>query len=101
MKPVRFVPQARRELHAAARWYNSRAPGLRADLVSRVDAVLERIVQAPQEFPIWRSGPYRKARLERFKAYNVFFRERETDIVVVALAHGRRKPGYWARRAMP
>lgn len=101
MKPVRFVPQARRELHAAARWYDERAPGLGADLVARVEVALQRIAATPQEFPIWSSGPYRKVRLERFSAYSVFFLERETDIVVVAVAHGRRKPGYWARRAMP
>ena len=47
----------------------------------------------------WREDrPYRAVRVERFKAYAVFFREREHDVVVLAIAHGKRKPGYWIKR---
>jgi hypothetical protein len=35
--------------------------------------------------------------IDRF-SYHVVFEVRETEIVVKAIAHNRRRPGYWTRR---
>jgi mRNA-degrading endonuclease RelE of RelBE toxin-antitoxin system len=39
----------------------------------------------------------RKARLRTFK-YNVIYVIDDTEVVIVAVAHYRRRPGYWHSR---
>jgi len=72
--------------------------GLGADLVCAVDAALARVQQAPHTFPAWLDAPrYRCIIVEKFR-FSIFFRERDSDVVVVAIAHPRRRPGYWLTR---
>lgn len=33
-----------------------------------------------------------------FELYAVVFRERLQDIQIIAIAHAKRRPGYWAKR---
>jgi hypothetical protein len=50
-------------------------------------------------FPLADHGT-RKFVLQRFP-FNIFYLSRETEIVVVAVAHQKRRPGYWSSRATP
>lgn len=61
-----------------------------------LDAALERIAEAPQRWPVYLHGT-RRVRLTRFP-YLVPYREEPTRILVVAIAHAKRKPGYWKKR---
>lgn len=95
---LRVLPAAEAEVAAAAEWYETRREGLGVDYVAEVDAVFERIVAMPQTFPLWRADrTYRKAPLKRFP-YLVCFRLVGDVIEVVAVAHAKRRPGYWAGR---
>ena len=40
----------------------------------------------------------RRALFPRPFPYVVFFYVRQTNAIVLAIAHGRRRPGYWAER---
>ncbi len=76
----------------------ARKPGFGAELVAAVDEALERIVESPLSSPIWRSGlPHRFHRVRRFP-YVVFFVVDNDAVEVVAVAHGKRWPGYWRAR---
>ena len=98
MKQLAVLPQARRELRDAAAWYESQQAGLGEELLREVERVLEEIAADPNRFPRWRDDrPYRKALARRFP-YVVFFVERPGDVRVLAVAHGRRRPGYWLTR---
>ena len=94
-KRVVLTRQARRELAAAARWYENEQEGLGAEFAEEIDAAIGRIAKKPTASPLWRADRrYRKGGVKRFP-YIVFFVEHETHIRIVAIAHKRRSPGYW------
>ncbi|RLB47134.1 MAG: type II toxin-antitoxin system RelE/ParE family toxin [Deltaproteobacteria bacterium] len=98
MKRLRLLPAAESEAAAAAYWYEEREEGLGVEFVGELDAALERVVARPRAFALWRKNrPFRRARLKRFP-YLIFFRLLEEEIEVVAVAHAKRSPGYWATR---
>ena len=99
MTRLRVAPEAEEELAAAVDWYEARRVGLGAELVADVDRALEAILEAPVSHPLWQSDrPYRRLVLQRFP-FVIFFQHEDEDVVIVAIAHARRRPGYWTRRA--
>jgi toxin ParE1/3/4 len=98
---VRFEDEAEAEYRAAGRWYEERRVGLGLDFLDAVDATLDQIVRAPHAgAPVRRLPPdlpVRSAPVRRFP-YHVVYLEVETTIRVLAVAHDRRKPGYWKSR---
>jgi plasmid stabilization system protein ParE len=98
VKRLRVAPEAEEELAAAAEWYEARRAGLGVELVASIDGALEEILAAPLSCAAWRPDrPYRKKVVRRFP-YVIFFTLEDETVVVVAIAHTRRRPGYWARR---
>lgn len=96
--PIDVLPQARRELRDAAAWYESKQADLGEEFLDEVGRALEEIADAPSQFPRWCDDrPYRKALVTRFP-YVVFFVERPGEVRVLAVAHVRRRPGYWVSR---
>ena len=93
---VRFHPAAAEEAEAAFRWYGQRsstaAYGFREELQRAVDAV----AQAPGRWPRYSTGA-RRYIFPRFP-FSLVYRLRDGDVEVVAVAHGRRRPGYWRSR---
>jgi plasmid stabilization system protein ParE len=97
-RDLRILPEAEAELLAAAEWYESKQPGLGSAFVEAVGGALESIVEAPQTSPLWRRGyPYRRHVLRRFP-YIIVFTVAEPSVEVTAIAHSKRRPGYWVRR---
>jgi plasmid stabilization system protein ParE len=98
VKALRILPEAEEELAEAAAWYESGRAGLGLELIALVDRALEEISDAPLTCALWRDDrPYRRKILTRFP-YVIFFRVEGDAVVVVAIAHAKRRPGYWARR---
>ena len=98
MRRVIISAAAQLELRAAANWYSDQEPGLGEELVSEIDRVLEALIEGPHRAPIWRAGrPYQKILVHRFP-YVVFFTHDEEHVCVLAIAHRKRKPGYWLKR---
>jgi toxin ParE1/3/4 len=98
-------PEARAELRSAALWYDERRPGLGDEFVAEVSATLDRIGDAPESHPAWPGtrtvGPLiRKAALQRFP-YVIAFETHEHHLLVLAVAHVKRRPLYWLTRAKP
>jgi hypothetical protein len=100
---IDLLPDAQNEVHAAARWYEERRPGLGHDLVAEVSAALARIAETPEAHPRWpgteTSGVLiRKAPVRRFP-YLVAFEIHTDLLLVLAVAHAKRRPLYWIGRA--
>jgi len=94
---VRFHRLAAREFREAQKWYESRRTGLSGDFVTEVDRALERITSHPDRWPIYRNR-FRRVRLRRFPSSIFYSLERADLILVLAVAHVRRRPDYWLRR---
>lgn len=79
-------------------YYESCRDGLGAELEEEIDAVLETILQFPEAAPQWRNRLDRRlAVLDRFP-FTVPYQIKRGEIVILALAHTSRRPGYWSRR---
>ena len=97
MKPVRFHRAARAELAKAVDYYESRRSGLGLDFQDEVEAVVRRIQPNPGIGGRYKDTNFRHCLVRRFP-YVVFYRELESTIWIIAVAHGKRRPGYWSRR---
>jgi plasmid stabilization system protein ParE len=93
---VRFHPAARDELRQARLWYEERSPLSALAFEQEIVAAVARIAEAPLRYPVAEHGT-RRLVLRRFP-YNVFYRVGTEEIVIVAVAHQKRRPGYWAVR---
>ena len=98
MKPVDFHPAAKAELDAAVAYYEGRRPGLGLDLRDEVAAAIGRVQANPHLFPAAAAGKARECPVRRFP-YSIFYHESADRIWIAAVAHQKRKPGYWVRRA--
>ena len=101
MIAVRYEPEALEELEEAAAWYERARAGVGHRFAARVDEAIDRIAEAPMSFPLLLRVDaeliVRRARLDRFP-YAVVFLPLVTDIRILAVAHLRRRPGYWRER---
>jgi len=95
-KPVVFDSAAFAEAEAAFEWYRQRSERAAARFLDELDRAIEQISSSPNRFPIFEFGT-RRMLLRRFP-YFVVFRETVTQLQVVAVAHGHRRPGYWRDR---
>lgn len=100
-KPVFVDADARAELRAAARWYDSQQAGLGDELISAIDDAMVRVSRlGPDCRPAFGVDPelgVRRVRAKRFP-YAVVFIELPKSIRVLAIIHERRRPGYWKAR---
>ncbi len=96
MKPAVFLPQAEEEMLEAARFYDSKAGGLGGDFLGEMERAVESITRSPETWPVV-DGRMRRRLIRRFP-FGVLYYIEPKKIVVVAVAHLRRKPGYWKKR---
>jgi toxin ParE1/3/4 len=91
-----------RDLDDALAWYEARQAGLGTVLLREVSRAFEVIGENPRMWPIWPEWRSRiKVRrfvLQRFHFSIAYIAQRQR-ILILAIAHGRRRPGYWRARA--
>ena len=98
MLKVEIHPEAQAELDAAIVWYEQERKGLGLDLLEEVDRAIGKAMRQPD---VWRSyatlANLHRLNVRRFP-YCVIYRRQHAMVTVVAVAHQRRKPGYWRSR---
>ena len=97
MKPLRIEDEAEAEFKAATDYYEDKRAGLGLAFEEKIREAFQRIQRNPGLFPFYKKTPFQKCLVEQFP-YLVFYRELEQHITIVAVAHGRRRPGYWRKR---
>jgi len=95
-RQVNIHPEAVAEAQSAAQWYRERSVSAALAFLAELDRAIERIAEDPTIWPRYVAGTQRFL-LQRFP-FSVVYRSVSNRIEVVAIAHGRRKPGYWERR---
>lgn len=98
MKPI-IVPLALAELREAAAFYADRAG---ADLGLAFVAEFERVTKIIQENPLAGTA-LRVNRLaypfRRFPYSVMYYLAPDNELRIIAIAHQRRRPNYWAKRS--
>jgi toxin ParE1/3/4 len=97
VKPVVFHAEAEAELEAGVAYYESQRSGLGLDFQAEVESKTWLVRGDPQRWPTYRGTGLRRCLLDRFP-YSLFYLDLEDEIWVAAVAHQKRKPGYWAHR---
>jgi plasmid stabilization system protein ParE len=93
---VELHPAAVAETRAAFLWYAERNASAANAFITEIDHAVREINNNPERWPFHLHGT-RKFLLRRFP-YAVIYRVTDVAIQVVAVAHGRRSPGYWKTR---
>jgi plasmid stabilization system protein ParE len=96
LKSVTIHPEALKEAEAATAWYAERSHRAATEFLNEISDAIDRLTKQPLQCPEFTFGT-RRALLHKFP-YAIVFRETATDIEIVAIAHGRRRPGYWRKR---
>ena len=91
-----FLPEAEDEFREAARYYETEAPGVGRSFIAEVRRAVEFIVENPYAAVAVVSG-IRKKVLSHFP-YNILYAVELDLIVIVAVAHQKRRPRYWRAR---
>lgn len=91
-----FHAEAERELDEAAGFYESRVPGLGKSFSAEV----ERTIRLLREYPAAGAPAGAKRRrvlVDRFP-YFVAYERKDDSLIVLAVGHQKRRPGYWRKR---
>ena len=97
-RTVRTGEPASEELIDAVRWYEARRPGLGGEFLDAVAEMLTLIEARPEIGSPSRHDPRTRRVLVPSFPYQVAYRLTATEIVIVAVAHLKRRPGYWKTR---
>jgi len=93
---IDFHPSATAELEASADWYAERSLSAVRGFAWAADAALHKIAEQPNRFPRI-DQKHRSCNLGKFPFQIIFYQERNR-IIIIAIAHAKRRPGYWIGR---
>jgi toxin ParE1/3/4 len=95
-KAYRFHPEASEEFEAADDWYFAHSVDASTDFLTEVEAGIGAIVQDPHRWPKYLHGT-RRFVLQRFP-FSIVYLDDPDAVTIIAVAHSKRKPGYWKGR---
>jgi toxin ParE1/3/4 len=96
VKPYRFLVEADTEFFEAIAYYDARSESKGDSFIDAVETAIRQVRTYPEIGPrITRS--VRKRVITSFP-YNLLYVNDPDEIVVIAVAPQRRRPGYWRRR---
>ncbi len=99
--PYEFEPEAEQELRDAAAWYEAEHERLGEAFLDRAREATDLVRQFPDAgspVKLARSAlGLRQIRLQQFR-YRLVYMVAEGKVIIVAVAHDRRRPGYWTDR---
>ena len=97
MIPVDILPEARRDFDESFDWYSERSAITAERFASAVDAALGAVGTSPERFARV-DDLHRECPVKRFP-FRIIYRIVAERILVVAVAHAKRRPGYWKNRS--
>lgn len=101
MTPLRveLLPEAIQEVQDAFDWYQEQSPKVAGEFLLEVDLSIRKVCLYPQMWAKFVRGT-RRYILRKFP-YSLIYRESKERIQVIAFAHHKRNPQYWAARLNP
>jgi plasmid stabilization system protein ParE len=96
-RSIRFHPAALQDANEAAAWYAERSVRAAVRFLDELDRLIDLIAISPDSYQVFDSD-LRRAVFRRFPFY-IVFRADDANVVVLAVAHGKRRPRFWQNRA--
>ncbi|HKE96339.1 MAG TPA: type II toxin-antitoxin system RelE/ParE family toxin [Povalibacter sp.] len=93
---VEFFPAAEQELTEATEQYERQFPGLGNDFLLELERLATLLLELPS-LGEKLDSIHRRLPMQRFP-YALIYRRDADAILIVAIAHRRRRPDYWAPR---
>jgi toxin ParE1/3/4 len=97
-RAVRVDSAASDEFAAAILWYEVRRLGLGGEFYDRVVDAIATFDAQPDVGSMVGGDPMTRRILLHGFPYQIVYRLRPAEIVIVAVAHLKRRPGYWKNR---
>jgi toxin ParE1/3/4 len=96
VKRIRFAASARRELLAEVAYYDEKEPGLGARFLVAAEEAAARALA----YPLTGTPASKRTRRVFLRGFPfaLVYRPDDMGIVIFALAHHARRPGYWRSR---
>jgi plasmid stabilization system protein ParE len=95
-QPLEFHLDALAELERAKAWYDAQRFGLGESFFQEITTAISRIQEAPNAWPEYQRET-RRFLVHRFP-FAIIYSQRSTGLLVVAVMHLKRRPGYWTSR---
>lgn len=103
MLRIELHPEAARELGSIVDWYEERRVGLGAEFFADLQGHLRDIAASPHTWPLWPDARAKPLGIHRFVMerfpYGLPYMVFNERVFILAIAHARRRPSYWLRRA--
>ena len=94
----RILSGAWHDFYRARSWYEDEREDLAYRFEAALDTAVAEILRSPQSWPrLGRSRKHRYRLLRSFPFYIVYFID-GSEVVITAIAHMKRRPGYWRKR---
>jgi plasmid stabilization system protein ParE len=93
---LEYLAAALEDAEAIVRWYAERSPSAARGFDAELDAAERAISEQPLAWPPFEHGT-RRYLLRRYP-FSVVYEVEPRRTVIIAVAHARRRPGYWKSR---
>jgi plasmid stabilization system protein ParE len=94
---VTFHPGASEDYAAGYSWYHDRGTTLAANFETEIERAVRLISQNPLRWPKFDNE--RRRFIVRKFPYSIIYELYGEEVVVLAVAHGKRRPNYWQERS--
>lgn len=99
MAEILFHPEAAREYRDSLNWYAERSRRSAERFEQAIDLVLNQILEKPSRYGQYDDN-HREAILTRFPFSMIYRVMPNGDVLIIAIAHASREPGYWELRSL-
>jgi plasmid stabilization system protein ParE len=96
VKHLRILPKAEQDIAQAYSWYEDQLPGLGRFFLDEAEAAFQRVLEAPEAFPMVELD-IRRILFRRFP-FAGYFSVGPERVTIYAVLHQRRDPRTWRRR---
>ena len=93
---ARFLPEAEDEFAEAVQFYEQAKVGLGSVFTVEVERTVDRICAFPESGTKFSASS--RGKITANFPFWVIYRADAAEITIIAIAHQRRKPGYWRKR---
>jgi len=95
-KRVEYLEAARVDFDESFNWYEKRSQAVAIGFMLAIDEAIVLVLEDPHRFPRTHGGCH-YGKLRRYP-FRLVFRNEAERVVIVAVAHAKRRPDYWQRR---